>query len=120
MSAYSLTKKERDVVWAKTDNKCWYCGRLFKTSGYHKHQRTVEHQTPVCRGGTDDIYNLVPACRSCNSRKNKRTLEEYRVRNAWESRTGLAFTKEQMSWMREAGLNVDDMHTEWFFYGETL
>lgn len=33
-----------------------------------------EHVVPLSAGGSDDIENIVPACRSCNSRKNARSL----------------------------------------------
>lgn len=39
------------------------------------HQRpatTIDHITPVSRGGTDDPSNLQPACRACNARKGNR------------------------------------------------
>ena len=33
---------------------------------------------PRSKGGTSEIGNLVPACVRCNSRKGKKTLEEFR------------------------------------------
>ncbi|MEU4005616.1 HNH endonuclease signature motif containing protein [Streptomyces albidoflavus] len=44
---------------------CVYCGGV---SG------TVDHVTPVRRGGTDRADNLAPACQSCNSVKGTRSL----------------------------------------------
>lgn len=38
---------------------------------------TQDHMRPLSRGGTNDIDNLIPACVSCNSRKNARTLLEF-------------------------------------------
>lgn len=38
---------------------------------------TIDHRIPLCRGGTALPANLVPACRSCNSRKRHRTQTEY-------------------------------------------
>jgi 5-methylcytosine-specific restriction endonuclease McrA len=41
---------------------CVYCGR--------KMQRlTQDHITPLSRGGNHTKSNIVPACRSCNSKK---------------------------------------------------
>jgi 5-methylcytosine-specific restriction endonuclease McrA len=48
---------------------CAYCGE--------EKQLTRDHKTPLSRGGTDDISNIVPACRSCNSRKRHLTTPEF-------------------------------------------
>lgn len=49
--------------------KCAYCG---KTDGL-----TVDHLVPKYSGGADGGDNLVYACKSCNSSKNKRDLIEW-------------------------------------------
>ena len=38
---------------------CIYCGTP---------SDTVEHRIPLALGGTNNVDNLAPACRSCNSR----------------------------------------------------
>jgi len=37
---------------------------------------TLEHLTPLSRGGTNDYYNLFIACRACNSMKRDKLYEE--------------------------------------------
>lgn len=49
--------------------KCVYCGEP---------ATQVDHIVPVSKGGTDDVSNLVPACRSCNSSKGNRDVDEWR------------------------------------------
>nr|DAK85120.1 MAG TPA: HNH endonuclease [Caudoviricetes sp.] len=44
----------------------------------HRQSRTLEHLTPIARGGTHDIDNLDFAHWSCNASKGTKTLEEYR------------------------------------------
>lgn len=63
------TLEERQAKFSTCGNVCYYCGRAGRL--------TVDHMIPLKRGGTNDIANIVPACRSCNSRKHTRTAEEY-------------------------------------------
>ena len=53
---------------------CVYCG--FKPSAEDE-PLTLDHVMPRSRGGSDEVENLVPACRSCNSSKGARTPEEW-------------------------------------------
>lgn len=65
----SHTAAERRDKFASLGNVCVYCGIGGKL--------TVDHVVPLKLGGTDDIGNIVPACQSCNSRKNAKTLEDF-------------------------------------------
>lgn len=47
--------------------RCVSCGQWFTKS-----QITVDHRIPRRQGGTDDLWNLQPMCRSCNSSKRDR------------------------------------------------
>lgn len=58
----------REVV-ALFGNRCAYCGQ--------RKSLTRDHDIPLSRGGTDDIMNILPACKSCNSRKRNRTAAEF-------------------------------------------
>lgn len=68
----SHTLAQRREKFAEYGNACCYCGRAGRL--------TVDHLIPLCRGGTDAIENIAPACRSCNSRKNAKTVEEFHQR----------------------------------------
>lgn len=61
----SLTKR----VIALKGRDCHYCGR--------ENAIGIDHLTPISRGGSNQIANLVPCCASCNSRKGTKTEEEY-------------------------------------------
>lgn len=38
---------------------------------------TIEHMTPVSRGGSHTASNIIPACKSCNCSKHARTVLEF-------------------------------------------
>ncbi len=39
---------------------------------------SIEHLQPICKGGTSDISNLAIAHYKCNTKKNRKTLQEWR------------------------------------------
>jgi hypothetical protein len=67
----NLSARKRDFVYRITGGLCWYCGKT---------ANSIDHMMPVCRGGTNQYGNIVPACRSCNNNKSALTVEEYRLR----------------------------------------
>lgn len=62
------TELNTDII-ALRAQPCAYCGT--DPAG------TVDHVVPLSRGGHHDIWNLVPACRSCNDRKGTKLLSEW-------------------------------------------
>lgn len=62
---------------------CYWCTKVFDEKklvneyGYlfgHDYWRDsihIDHVIPLCKGGTDDLGNLVVACADCNLRKSK-------------------------------------------------
>lgn len=52
---------------------CHYCDVEMKDYDGMTHQDndvSLDHKTPKCRGGTNELDNLVAACRKCNSDKS--------------------------------------------------
>ena len=75
---WRLAKKIRETVYEKYGGRCAYCGRKI---AYKDMQ--VDHFLPLRTwdiedAGTDDITNLMPACRMCNHYKRANTLETFR------------------------------------------
>lgn len=81
MARFSVSKETRDDVINKAGGVCYYCG-VQCTTAKTRQRLTIDHKTPVLRGGTHDAGNLVVACLLCNSRKGTKTEEEYTRWNA--------------------------------------
>lgn len=58
-----------------TAGTCWTCG----TQLIYAHWATLDHLTPLSRGGSDDPENLRLSCLRCNRRRGNRLLEEFCV-----------------------------------------
>ena len=70
-----ISKEIRQLVYNKCNGHCAYCGCELE---YKDMQ--VDHVLAVGRGGSNDIGNLLPACRQCNYDKHKKTIEGFRKR----------------------------------------
>jgi len=60
----TLTLAQWEEIKRIYGHRCVYCGRKMK-------QLTQDHLTPLAKQGEHSASNVVPACRSCNSTKNK-------------------------------------------------
>lgn len=56
---------------------CSYCGRTMRSV-----EKSLDHVTPLDRGGAHSISNVVVACKPCNFSKHTSTLKEWRARQA--------------------------------------
>lgn len=65
----------RNKLSERQNHRCCYCGvRMTVVGEPHHHgliMLTIEHVIPQSEGGTDDDDNLVAACQSCNSTRNR-------------------------------------------------
>ena len=59
---------------AEFNDHCAYCLRPMNDTHLDPQEHTEEHMLPVSKGGSHDITNIVPACRSCNARKGTLSL----------------------------------------------
>lgn len=109
----NISKGIRNQVYEKTGGKCWYCGEnlvigtLDNIKG--KNLFCVEHMDNF---GGDDIENLYPSCRRCNTLKRDKTLEEFRV---WLSAP--SFTDSQVQYLRNHGIELPEINL-YVFWGE--
>jgi 5-methylcytosine-specific restriction endonuclease McrA len=63
-----LTGAQWKEIKAAYGHRCVYCGRKML-------KLTMDHITPLSKGGSHTVSNIVPACQSCNSAKNNRQAQ---------------------------------------------
>lgn len=61
----------RKIILNRDDKICRYCGA--------KDAKHVDHIWPLSLGGDDDYFNLVVACKSCNSKKHAKHPYEWKL-----------------------------------------
>lgn len=66
-----FTFAEWEALLMQHAGRCAYCGSTERIE--------ADHRTPLSRGGTNLIGNILPACRRCNRRKHRRREEEFRA-----------------------------------------
>ena len=64
---YISNPKIRSQVWKKHGKTCLNCGTTENIS--------LDHVIPVSKGGMNDISNLQPLCKSCNSKKGSKIID---------------------------------------------
>jgi hypothetical protein len=61
----------RKSVVKRDNSSCQYCGLKLLPA-----EVTIDHIVPSSKGGLSTYTNCVVACKSCNSKKDSKTLEE--------------------------------------------
>lgn len=69
----------KDQIGSLAGYLCRYCGRKTKRNGHDEDplQFTLDHMTPLSRGGRWNRANLACCCRECNNRKGDMTAAEF-------------------------------------------
>ena len=82
----SATRELINAKWEASDKTCCLCGTQIDDtlSSPHPMSFTLEHLTPIARGGTHNLNNIDFSHRACNNKKGTKTLDEYRE---WMKRT---------------------------------
>lgn len=66
-SSYISKPKVRDEIFDTYGEQCLKCGS--------EDDICIDHIEPVSRGGKNELDNLQPLCRSCNSTKGTKTID---------------------------------------------
>ncbi len=74
-SAPSLTMADVRGLLADLGERCAYCGT---SNGLG-----LDHRVPLCRGGSNTVENVVPACGDCNRRKGRKTDVQFLANLCW-------------------------------------
>ncbi len=70
-----ITKHKRLAIYMRDEFMCCYCGRDLTSAS--SQELNLDHI--VCRadGGTNHETNLITACKSCNSSRGSKSVENY-------------------------------------------
>lgn len=71
MARKPIPKTIRFEVFKRDKFTCQYCGKAAPEVILE-----VDHITPVSKGGTNDILNLITACRDCNRGKTNKVISD--------------------------------------------
>lgn len=66
----TLTAKEWNEILKQYNFRCVYCNKKFSSVN----KPTRDHIIPISKGGDNTKENVVPACKSCNSKKGVNTF----------------------------------------------
>jgi len=66
-----FSKKERKVIYEKSNQTCLCCGKEIKIKETH-----IDHIIPLANGGTNDEENLQLLCKPCHFEKTKHEAEQ--------------------------------------------
>ncbi|ORX22731.1 hypothetical protein BVF91_09635 [Thermoanaerobacterium sp. PSU-2] len=112
MARKNISKKIRFEVFKRDSFKCQYCGRSAPDVILE-----VDHIKPVKAGGTNDITNLITACRDCNRGKSAKLLDDKSVLEKQKQQLEeLNERREQLEMMmkwREELINLDNQQLEY-------
>jgi len=79
-SIYEVRYRNKIELYYQQNGLCSLCDiQMNDPHEYNQHPEdaTLDHSTPLSRGGTDEVSNLSVVCRYCNQLKADMTLEEY-------------------------------------------
>lgn len=70
----NFTQKQRRRFFAQNGPHCYYCGLKLSVTAFR-----IEHKTPLSRGGNNTKENRALSCLGCDTDKENRTVEEFRL-----------------------------------------
>ena len=77
LSPNPLAIPQWEQTKAHFEGRCAYCRKMTE-------RPTRDHLIPLSKGGTYTMGNIIPACRSCNSRKHTKDAREWMEANGMD------------------------------------
>jgi len=65
----------RQAIYSRDDNHCYICGKRFSES-----KLSIDHITPLSRGGSNSWTNCITCCKDCNLAKGSQLLSEMKIK----------------------------------------
>ncbi|MFC1983622.1 HNH endonuclease [Chloroflexota bacterium] len=78
----AIPKAVKDTVWSKyigatkAEGKCYVCGRTIHISSFE-----CGHDKAVAKGGQNNISNLRPICKTCNTSMSTTSIETFKAKH---------------------------------------
>lgn len=67
---------DRHYLYQRQSGTCFFCGKSLKMNTL-----SVDHYLPKGAGGTNDVFNLVASCKTCNAEKHDEVPEDVEARH---------------------------------------
>lgn len=87
-------KRYRQSIYEAWDYKCGYCG---------EEATSLDHIVPRFKSGSSNRYNLLPACRRCNSNKASTPVETWYLQQPFFNQCRMEKIK---AWMTEEAVDL--------------
>jgi len=101
----------REKLLRISKNKCWYCGDNITIS-----KMRIDHLVPKSKGGKDIFSNYRPSCVFCNLSKTNLSLEQYRLRVAYQKEERPNIPKNILEFLNNKNIFIPEppRHIFWF------
>ncbi len=92
-----IRTEKRLAIYLRDKMTCVYCNRnMLNEYVNDRSVLTLDHVIPESNGGLNDTFNLITACRSCNSKRQNKPIDKFcslKIRNRIKKQTSYKIDK---------------------------